>query len=268
MGNFLNWTGGNITGGSGGGTLAGTIIVSSSTNTSSVSGNTLFNASTIALTTGSITSLAYGGTIAFTNLPTGVINFQADGTAFVVGYLSSPTLVNQGTISKTGGTINGTSVQWAVDFQNGGTVNCQVGTLFFTGGGTLENGTINLSGAGSVQLAAGTFTIPSAATFTAPSNNGAYLNLNGGTITVSGTLAGNLTWTGGALTGGSGGGTLAGTIFVSSGPNPQSVGGNTLANAGTLYWTGGTINSVQYSNVALTNLPTGVIDLRADGTAF
>jgi hypothetical protein len=220
-----NWTGGTLGGGSAGGTLYGTLTVASGSNTLYISGNTLLNAGTLAWTGGAINSAQYG-TVVFTNLPSGLINFQADGTPFLVGYSSTATLVNQGTISKSGGGLNPTSVQWPVDFRNGGVINAQVGVLNFDAGGILNNGTTTVTGTAIAALDNGTFTVPSGATFTSASPTGNYLN-----------------WTGGTLTGGTTGGALAGTIIVTSGPNTQYVSGNTLFNAGTLAWTSGAITS-------------------------
>jgi len=139
-----NWTGGTLAGGSGGGTLYGTLTVACGINTLIISGNTLFNAGTLAWTGGAINSAQYG-TVVLTNSPTGVINFQADGTAFMVGYSSTATLVNQGTISKTGGGLSPTSVGWSVDFRNGGVISAQVGVMNFEGGGILNNGTTTVT---------------------------------------------------------------------------------------------------------------------------
>ena len=53
-------------------------------------------------------------------------------------------------------------------FQNASSINAQSGTLNLIGGGSLPNGTINLSGSGIAALAGGTFTIAVSSTFTAP----------------------------------------------------------------------------------------------------
>ena len=248
--NYLSWTGGTLTAGSAGGMLAGTLISASGTNAKVIAGNTLFLTGTLAWRGGTIGS-ASNSTVAIYNLSTGVINFQADGAAFALGTSSTAVIMNQGTIGKTGGFLNSTSVGWAVDFRDGGTLNAQMGTLNFDGGGTLDSGTTTVTGTAVAALDNGTFTVASGKTFSAAGTSGNYLN-----------------WTGGTLTGGTLGGTLAGTIISNTGTNTHYIASNTLFNSGTLAWVGGTIYSTPSTTVQFTNLSTGLIDLQTDGTAF
>jgi fibronectin-binding autotransporter adhesin len=253
------WTGGTL---AGSGTLAGTLLASGSGN-SYISGTALQNSGTFAYTGGTI----YGsGPAQLTNLAGGVTDFRSDGTAFD----SSGTLINQGTLRKSLG-AGTTVVNWAVDFQSGSTVDTQAGNINFTAGGTFHDGTINLTGAGvPPALAGGTFLLPVGGTFTAPTNaGGTSFTFSGGTLAVAGsTLAGTMTWTGGAMLGGPGpAGTLAGTLVVAAGNN-KSINGTVLQNSGTFRWTGGTISTFSSAAAQLTILAGGVIDFQADGAAF
>jgi fibronectin-binding autotransporter adhesin len=243
----LNWTGGNLTAGGGGGTIAGTLIGAGGAK--SISGTTLQNGGTLAWTGGTI--FAAAGTALLINLPAGVIDFRADGTAFANQNGAPGFLVNQGTLRKSAGGTSGatsTSVQWAVDLQGGGTIDAQVGILNLDGGGTLNTGITTITGAGVAALDGGTFTVATGAPFTAAGSGGA-----------------NLNWTGGNLTAGSGGGTIAGTLVAAGGT--KSFSGTTLQIGGALTWTGGSILAAGGTTV-LINLPTGVINIQADGTAF
>ena len=138
----------------------------------------------------------------------------------------------------------------------------QAGTLNFTSGGTFENGTITFTGTGTANLAGGTFTIPSSATFTAPSNNGNYINISGGTLAVNGNLAGVINLNGGVLTGS---GTVTGTVYVIGG---SQISGTALQNGGTMAWNAtGSVLAYSLTSDTLTNLSNGLINFQADGSA-
>jgi hypothetical protein len=181
-GGVASWTGGTLTGN---GTLAGTIL--STGIGKEILGTTLQNQGLLRWQAGSIFS---SGATQLTNASSGEIRFEADGDAFRLGSGFSPgTLVNQGTISKTGGTSSSTVVNWAVT--NTGTVQVNTGTLVFGGGLTSNTGGLVRGPAGASGTYGGTLTFNSGSTLS-PSNSGQAggLNLsNGLTLSAGANLA-------------------------------------------------------------------------------
>jgi hypothetical protein len=89
---------------------------------SQITGTSLQNSGAMTFTAnGSIYVYSYTSA-SFTNLSSGVINFQADGTPFYLGGGATGLITNYGTIEKTGGSSAGTTVNWGVDFKNASTV--------------------------------------------------------------------------------------------------------------------------------------------------
>ncbi len=129
----VNWAGGTLTGS---GTLNGTITV---TGGGSVTGTTLTNAGTINWQAGTITA---PGTISqLTN--SGTIDFKADGVAFGTSAGGNGTLVNTGTLVKSGGNASNSNTNIAWVTQNSGLIDGQIGTLAFTNGTLVNNGIVN-----------------------------------------------------------------------------------------------------------------------------
>jgi hypothetical protein len=138
------------------------------------------------------------------NQPGALFNVQNDQSMSGAG---SPYFNNLGTLQKSAGT-NTTTLN--LPFNNTGGVNVASGTVALAAGG-MGSGTI--TGAGSVSVPGGTFTL-----------NGAAPNLilSGGTINGVGAAIGNLTWSSG---------TLQGTTTVTG---LASWTGGSLGNSGTL----------------------------------
>jgi large repetitive protein len=266
-GTSMTWTGGTVGG-------SGALSISAST---SIALNGYVNFDTRAITNnGALTysnsyySYFYNGA-SFTN--NGSVTFQGDG-GFYIGS-GSPSLVNNGTITKSGGTGNG-GMQVSLTANSGSQINIQSGTLLFgnvsSSGSTLSvttgatawfyytttatfDSASTISGAGSVQFGAGTNTISAAYSI------GGTTSVSGGTTTLgtSITSLGNLNASGGALTINNSSAPTIGNITVSGGtltlniPTTLSIpaltmSGGTLAGtasisltSASMTWTGGTI---------------------------
>ncbi|MBI1839344.1 MAG: hypothetical protein HYR88_00635 [Verrucomicrobia bacterium] len=172
-----------------------------------LNGATLINTGLATWLAGQVT---FSGASTLSNAPNGVIDFQADGSAFALG-AGSPQFLNAGLLKKTGGL--GVAVV-SVSCGNAGSVAVNSGTLALT----LDDST-------------GVFTIPAAST----------LSVNG-TATLSSTASitgsGNFEMTSGAMTNKglfsvSGTNTFRGGVAV--------VSGNCVVNGGAMVVTGGTV---------------------------
>lgn len=139
--------------------------------------HTLLNAGTGVMNSSSDLTMATGGV--FSN--TGLLDLRSDRG--IIG--SSSTFYNSGSFSKSAGA--GTSTV-GVSFTNLGTVSAMTGTLSFTGSYT-QNG-------GSIALAGGTVNMSSP------------LNIQGGTLSGTGTINGSVTNSGGQVSPGSSPGIL------------------------------------------------------------
>jgi len=266
----LNWIGGTM---SGNGTTAiaaeATVTISGGALVKSLSGRTISNAGTVTWTSDAADIQANGGSNVFTN--TGTFNAQNSSHMSIVG--GTLTFNNQ-----TGGTLTrsglATTTQFDVPFNNTGTVNVNGGTLSLAGGGSsggafnvasgtmldLAGGTHNLtgasvSGAGEVNVSAGTVNFAGSYTVTGNTNiSGGTANFNvptsisgctlsGGTLGGSGTVTvtGTLSWTGGTMSG-------SGTTAIASAANLTISGDGVVTstrainNAGTVNVNGGTLS--------------------------
>ena len=139
---------------------------------------------------------------------------------------ASPSFVNNGTFRKSGG-AGATTINSSVGFFNLGTLDAQTGSIQFNGGSVFNAGSV-FTGAGSVNMAAGSNTFNGGFT----SSN---LWLSGGTHHgVGAVVGGAVNWTGGNLTGTwrvAVGQTLNGNAGSS-----KFIAGATLTNQGTLAW--------------------------------
>src|SRR5271166_5235270 len=214
----LTWSGGTMSGT--GTTIAnGTLALGTSGNAASnepLVGRTLenFGTATVAynpnyggsgfyLASGATLNNEAGASFAFVS-DTGVAVSTGDGT-----------LVNAGTLSKTGGT--GTSVV-AVAITDSGTIEASSGTLSLSGGGTFSGAaTLSAAAGADLDFEAGSFTTPSGSSITG-SGTGT-VSFTGATVTIAGTYS------------------VAGQTYVSSG----EVDFNSTASTGTLTQVGGTI---------------------------
>ncbi len=251
------------------------------TNVKTLSG-ILTNAGTITWSGGSLT--LNNGTLA----NSGTLNNSFDGTLSSSG--GTNVFTNSGTFSKTGGTG---ITYFFLNCTNSGTLNVNTGTIYngstFTNSGTLNvnTGIFNNS---ATFTNTGTMNIPAVSTF---SNNGT-LNLNTGTVfnatgtiqmngteninvalnldpavilsktngntagTGLTTINGGMSWTGGTL--GSPFTVAAGATLNVSTTTTKNL-NNTLTNAGTIAWSGG---SLTLNNGTLAN--SGTLNNSFDGT--
>jgi uncharacterized repeat protein (TIGR01451 family) len=278
----LLWTGGTFTG-AGTLTLPGSVVTTMTSllgPPSIASGYTVSNAGTMNYDPTSFSlTFTSGGTLS----NSGTINITGNGGTSVSG--AGNALINAGTINKTAGA--GSFIINVPYTQNaGGNVDSQAagGTLSFSGGGTMNGGTIQATNATSaVDFASGTFTIAGGNL-----SGGGMMRLNGATLTVnsavtipasfqhsSGTLNGTAqvsipTTTIYSLTGGtmSGTGTTAvlsgGTLHIDTTGSSPTLRTLTIASGGTLAWTSGTNAVLMQNGNTITN--GGTIDLQSSGT--
>jgi hypothetical protein len=267
----LNWTGGTMSGGATT-TIAAeaNLTISGGALVKSFSGRTISNAGTVTWTSDAADIQSSGGSNVFNN--TGTFNAQNNSHMSVAG--GTLTFNNQagGTLNRSGA---GTTTQFAVPFNNAGTVDVTSGTLSLAGGGSsggtfsvplgttldLAGGTHNLAtgssvnGAGDASVSGGTVNFAGSYTVTGNTNiSGGSANFNvptsitggslsGGTLggSATATVTGSLDWIAGTM---SGTGTTAiapgATLTVSGGGVVTST--RALNNAGTVNVTGGTLS--------------------------
>jgi hypothetical protein len=194
------------------------------------------------------------------NSPGGLIDFQADVTLDFYNDgtgIGTPAVINQGTVRKSAG--SGTS-NINTPFYNSGTLDVQSGTLAVNGGG---------SGSGVFQAEAG-------ATLAYPANyevdglmTGPGTNLlNGGVLTLKGSIAGQLVWVSGRIGTDSSGTVATNGVLVGAGNGNLDFSG-VMTNAGTIRLTSGIFRCIVLSSYGggyglLVNSPGGLIDFQAD----
>ena len=241
----LNWTGGAETGSgitslaSGGtGTIGGTLALNS---------RTLNNSGSLVWTTAGALSGRDGA--AFNNFAGATFDLRADG-AFQHGNSGANTVVtNAGTILKTAGA--GAFTFATGNFTNTGTVRAATGTIAFpnavSAGGTFEATTGALTFTGTTTLAANV-----------AFNN---IELAGGALVGTGTIAGNWKWSGGSI--------LNATVSIPGGGVVNLIGSGdkglssaAITNSGTFNHSAGQLVSVDSST--FNNAAAGVYDLQGD----
>ena len=127
------------------------------------------------------------------NLAGGLIDVQGDVNLFSDGN-NSQQILNAGTFRKSAGpNAGGIS---GIAFQNSGTLLAQNGTVDLQGGGTLA-GTCQAADGAAVTFSGGTFTLTNTAVF----GGGGFVGVASGAITLNGTLATPMGWTGGTIYG-------------------------------------------------------------------
>jgi uncharacterized repeat protein (TIGR01451 family) len=228
----------------------------------------------------------------------GAINLQGDGNLYLNSALGTTSIVNSGTITKSGGASSST-INIPITAQSGSQLNVQAATLYVAGvtstGGTfnIASGTTlifsssdtrtfdaasSITGAGTAQWLAGTNTVNGGLT-TNLTISGGTLTINGATHTIpiltmqGGTLNGTapisltgaaMNWSGGTIGGGGALTIPAGTTISISAGVPY-FDGRPIANAGTI-----SIGTFYYfyvlNNAVLTN--SGTIDLQGDGAMY
>ncbi|MDB5808717.1 MAG: hypothetical protein JWN94_839 [Betaproteobacteria bacterium] len=271
------WTGGNL--GAGGGSLTiapgATMTVA---NTSNIIQDTftLTNQGTVTWS-GAATNiwLAQSGAVIANS---GTFDIQNNLTLAYNGG-AMPTIINTGTFQKSAGGSS-SNVNIALNNNAGGNVKGLNGTLSFNSGGT-DAGTFNATAGNAVQFNGGTHTINTGTNFTGAGAfvvaSGALslggtatmtnLALAGGAVGGAGTLTltgANSTWTAGTL--GAGGGTLlvspGATLTVANTSN-IFLDTFTLANQGTVTWSGAATNVwLAQSGALIDNQATGVFDIQ------
>ncbi|MBI2206185.1 MAG: hypothetical protein HYU41_20320 [Candidatus Rokubacteria bacterium] len=268
-GSGFTWTGGTM---SGGGTLnaTGTLTLSGA-GTKTISGYTISaNGTTTWQDAGNISVGGSGGTlVVFENRAGGLFLMKNDQTFSGDGG-SLETFKNAGTLRKTTA-AGATTFGSGVSFDNpGGTLDIQTGSLTLSGpfnhsgysavmagtisagGGGSSSGTLALNSGTTVNLTGGTHSL---ATATAITGAGLY-RVNGGTLSVSGSVYGNklslasgaidgtgtlyvtdsLAWSGGSMQGTSGGTTvLSGSSLTITGAGAKTL-QRQIANLGTATW--------------------------------
>ncbi|MEW6304194.1 MAG: hypothetical protein AB1705_12025 [Verrucomicrobiota bacterium] len=274
VGTAFHWAGGTING-------TGTLTLQGSVNGTISGGNTKFldggrvlnNAGTLVWTGGSI-NLNLG-----TWNNSGLLDCQSDNTmSDASGSGAGSFFNNTGTVRKsvaTGTTtfnavqsfansgtvelLSGSLTLASTPFHNNGTARTQAGTLTLGSGGGTGGGTFEAISPGLVSFTSGTHTLTNnarligtgtnrvaGATVTLEDAVGAErLEITSGTINGTGTVTvtNGLYWSGGTV-GGTGTLTLLGSVngTISGGNTKFIDGGRVLNNAGTLVWTGGSIN--------------------------
>jgi len=184
----MNWTGGTMTGS--GRTIipiGGTLTITGGS-VSLTGGRILDNAGTTLWNSGSIQAAT---ATVITNRPGAL--FQVQSAAAITPGAGGGRFDNAGTFRKTAGGT--TTVNNLVSFNNYSTVELQSGTLAFAGVG-LNDGTMDLAAATTLNLTGGTFTSSAGASITGAAN----LTVSGGTANLAGlvNLSGNHTFSGGA----------------------------------------------------------------------
>jgi fibronectin-binding autotransporter adhesin len=255
---MITWTGGVIGTGSSLVVTANGGLTISGINSKNLTGGMLVNNGVATWSGGQLSCL---GTAVFSNAPSALLDFQADGNAFVV-ISGNPLLVNSGILRKSAGT--GTTTL-TVRCNNAGSVQVNSGTLALVptdsnGSFTASAGnTLSFSGAATFSASAsiegaGNFTVTSG-TFT---NNGTF-HIDGTNTFASGTVAfnGNCFITNNPMVISSGtvifngSGIVAPTLLNLSGGSLQ--GSMTLTIPGLITWTAGTIGASGSSLAVVAN---------------
>ena len=245
----------------------GLMIVNSGVGGSYVDFNgVLTNSGTIILTNGGLRCLDYdyegGGYGLLVNAPGGTIDLEEG--SIIQSYndnsgIGSPAVINYGTFRKTSGSDTSLIV---APFFNYGTVDAQVGILSLDGGG---------SGTGWFQAESGG-TVDYPADYEVDGTiSGAGTNLlDGGILTLNGTITGQFVWTFGRI----GPNSIVavatnGLMVVDCGTGGSYVDFNgVLTNSGTIILTNGGIRCIDYNYEGggyglLVNAPSGTINLEA-----
>jgi hypothetical protein len=206
------------------------------------------NAGTVRISGGfGIIGNAGGGMV---NLPGGLMDFTSN---VGVGRLGSATVVNRGSVRKSGGSGTSYFDPWFEDY---GTVEVQTGTLEFrSSGGTLYDGTV-FTGAGVAALASGTFTLVGNV------NSHSNLVLAGASLAgTSGSMSGLWTWSGGDFASGCALTVAAEGLLVAGGGGMAR---GMITNAGTVRVVNGDLVFYGDSGGGMVNLPGGLLDLASD----
>jgi hypothetical protein len=266
---IFNWTGGEIDG-SGRLHIHRSALLSGSSKTLSV--QTIENHGNVAWTGGHI--YAYQGAT-IVNRSGAIFDIQTSaGIGWSSWYGAQSLFENAGTLIKSAGGSDRTSI--AAKLNNTGIIDVQAFTLDLSGTGAssgliktsadamlqvsdpytlsassvlYSNGTLHLSG-GALNLATGSSIVLN------------HLSLAGGILSGSDDVIvnGNATWSSGIVSG-SGKLRTNGITTLSSGVT-RSINGRLWENAGTILWSGGAMTF--NSGASLSNLSSGVLDLRVD----
>lgn len=271
----FTWSGGGMEG-TGKTTFANTssVVISTGDN-KTIRERTLNNATTVTWT--SVHVLSIGGGTVWNNLPGSTLDFTVDSS---VQFWFGPAGVfnNQGTLKKSGGTGNTT---FAYSIANSGLIQSDVGTLYFTGGGSLS-ANWQAKANSSILFGTGTYTSTVGASLTGP---GEYVIGPGGVFRIvsplsipattelapggliSGeselTFTSRFTWSGGGMEG-TGKTTFAAPCLVvfQNGDN-KTLRERTINNAGSVTWNSAHVLSIGGGTV-WNNLPGSSFDVQSD----
>jgi uncharacterized repeat protein (TIGR01451 family) len=260
-GNVFTWNGDGTFSGAGSLTVAsgGTLQITAG-GTRYLSGTILNNGT---ITWGGSANISVFNSGLLSNLAGANFNITGDGVMYQHCCNGPQPFDNAGTITKSVAT-GATTVQIALN--NSGTVDAQTGSIHPRSG--TSTGVFHADSPGAIIVDAGNYTLGAGATVT---GNGG-VQLAGGTLTLTGTprvpSGGVFTWNGDSTVTGAGALTIdsGGTLQVSGG-GTRYVDGGTIANSGTVQWSGANNISI-FNNALITNLAGGLFDVTNDQVVY
>jgi len=214
---------------------------------------TVTNAGTINVGSG----LAFdGNSVQVVNQPGALVDLQGDYTIYPSTGWSGMQFINAGTFRKSAGT--NTATVSGIPFLHTGNVAALSGTLEFQGGGTLA-GTCTTTSGTAITFNGGSFGLLPSAVF----NGAGFVGMTRGTISLSGTLATVMGWSGGEILGGWSIATNG--LFALSGTAAKYLDGQ-ITNAGTMTLASGLVYNA--SGVQIVNQAGALVDLQGDYTIY
>ena len=235
----------------------------------------LTNAGTISMVSGNLGPYnpGCGDGLTLLNLPGALIDMTADVSIEPGASGCTGTLLNQGTVRKSGGT--GTSTINPT-FNNSGTLDVQTGTVSVSGGGNGNSNGVFQTEAGATLLFPNNYAAYSGVQFTGIGTNlltGGTFMLNGlitiSNLTLAGAyldgtnavIAGLLTWTSGRPADATSLTLATNGVLVLAGNNGTDYLMGNFTNAGTIRLQSGNFSPNGYQGVQVINLPIGLIDI-------
>ena len=244
----IDWTGGILSGTL---TLAanGTLNIMGGSGFNDLPNCTLTNNGTVIWTSGHVR-----GNGSTTIINSGLWDCQSDLLFDNNTYGGSANFMNltAGTLRKSAGT-NTTTLGPGLFLSNNGTLDVRTNFLSLNGGGSFNGGS-GTSTTGTLQLAAGTYTINGTVTTT-------NVQLTGGTLTGANVISGGLTWVTGSWIGAAVTVAGSGSLNILGGTNFNDLPNCTFTNNGTVTWNSGHIRG---GNSGTLIVNSGLWDCRAD----
>ena len=214
---------------------------------------TVTNAGTINVGSGLVFD---GNSVQVVNQPGALVDLQGDYTIYPSTSWSGMQFINAGTFRKSAGT--NTATVSGIPFLHTGNVAALSGTLEFQGGGTLA-GTCTTTSGTAITFNGGSFGLLPSAVF----NGAGFVGMTRGTISLSGTLATVMGWSGGEILGGWSIATNG--LFALSGTAAKYLDGQ-ITNAGTMTLASGLVYNA--SGVQIVNQAGALVDLQGDYTIY